>query len=68
MEAPIQPNAPQPDFNRVTEHFQGLSTELQHFQNLPAIPGAQGILQALIGVNERLDRIEQRIQNNNAAR
>lgn len=64
MAAPIaQPNGPQPDFIRVAQHFQDLSTELQHCQNLPAIAGSQRILDALDRLNERLDRIEQNVRN-----
>ncbi|RMY96266.1 hypothetical protein D0861_00185 [Hortaea werneckii] len=64
MAAPIaQPNGPQPDFVRVAQHFQDLSTELQHCQNLPAIAGSQRILDALDRLNERLDRIEQNVEN-----
>ncbi|RMY32399.1 hypothetical protein D0866_06637 [Hortaea werneckii] len=57
------PNGPQPDFNRIAQYHRDLSTELQHCQNLPAIAGTQLILDTLNRVNERLDRIEQNLEN-----
>lgn len=64
MAAQIAPHAGRlPDFNRIAQYHLELSTELQHCQNLPAIAGAQIILDTLQRVNERLDRIEQNVAN-----
>lgn len=56
------PNGRLPDFNRIAQYHRELSTELQYCQNLPAIVGAQLILDTLNRVNERLDRIEQNVE------
>ena len=49
---------PQPDFNRMAECHQILSTELQHCRNLPAIAGAQEILGAIAQLREQMNRME----------
>lgn len=49
----------QPNFDRVAECHRVLSTELQRCQNLPAIAGAQEMLEALAQIRTQVNRLEQ---------
>ncbi|KAF2478448.1 hypothetical protein BDY17DRAFT_328513 [Neohortaea acidophila] len=67
MATQTDPAGLQPDFNRMAECHQILSTELQHCQNLPAIAGAQEILAAIAQLREQMNRMERNLTSRMSA-
>lgn len=50
--------AAQPDFHRVVTGFTMVTEEMERCVNLPVVQQGNEVLQALVAINARLDRME----------